>query len=71
MLKVVRQFLRRKPFHPFRVVMRSGARHHVVNPDRVAIGKSQMFLYSYPSNRMTWLSEADIELVYEPRRARG
>ena len=69
MTRRVKQLLHRQPFKPFRIVMRSGDRHDVTNPDRVAIGKS--FIYWFPpSDRMVQLAKSDIELVYEPRRSR-
>ena len=48
--------------------MKSGERHDVIDRERIAIGKTQVFLYSQPSNRMKWLKADEIELVYEPRR---
>jgi hypothetical protein len=68
MLEVIRQHLRRKPFSPFRIVMKSGERHEVVYPEKIAIGKDQVFLVEQPATRMASLREADIELVFEPRR---
>jgi len=67
-LELVRQFLHRKPFSPFRIVMRSGQRHEIVDPQKVAIGKTVVFAFL---PKMTEMAESEIELVYEPRRVRG
>lgn len=69
MLKRIRQFLHRKPFSPFRIVMKSGERHEVEDPDRVALPKPDVFLFKQ-GDRMLQLKENDIELVYEPRSPR-
>ena len=69
MTKLVRQLLHRKPFKPFRVVMRSGDRHDVTDPNRMAIGKSYVYWFP-PAGRMVQLAKREIELVYEPRRSR-
>ena len=68
MLERVRQFLHRKPFVPFRVVLKSGTRVEVGDPDKVAIGGTKAFVLVPPRDRITELPEADIELVYAPRR---
>jgi hypothetical protein len=65
----IREFLRRKPFRRFRVVMRSGERHDITDPDRVALGQMTVHWFP-PSGRWTQMSDDEIELVYEPRRAR-
>jgi len=49
--KLLKQLLHRKPFDPFRIVMRSGERHDITDPDRVAIAKTYVFLF--PS-RVGW-----------------
>ena len=67
-LELVRQFLHRKPFSPFRIVMRSGQRNEIVDPQKVAIGKTVVLAFL---PKMTEMAESEIELVYEPRRARG
>ncbi|HEY8746414.1 MAG TPA: hypothetical protein VIM11_00460 [Tepidisphaeraceae bacterium] len=67
-LELVRQFLHCKPFSPFRIVMRSGERHEIVDPVKVAVGKSKVMTLT---PRLKELAESEIELVYQPRRARG
>jgi hypothetical protein len=67
-LEEIRQLLRRKPFRPFRVVMRSGARHEIIHPEKVAIGPARAFAFL---PRIVAMPESEIELVYEPRQARG
>ena len=64
------QLLRRKPFRLVRVVMRCGQRYDIVDPDKVAVGLSEVFLFLPPSDRMKRLPKSDIELIYEPRDAR-
>jgi hypothetical protein len=55
MLDNLRELLRRDPFVPFRIVLTSGDRFDVLNPDLVAIGESQLF-YCYPqSDRLAYL----------------
>jgi hypothetical protein len=63
-LELIRQFLHRKPFRPFRVVMRSGARHEIRDRDKVAIADTKAYAFL---PRLTELPESEIELVYEPR----
>jgi len=70
MTRLVKQLLHRKPFNPFRIVMRSGQRHEITDPDRVAINRSFIFWFP-PAGRMERLAKADIELVYEPRIGRS
>jgi hypothetical protein len=65
MLELFRQFLRRKPFHPFRVVLRSGERYEIVDPEKVAVGQTKAF--ALVRGKMAELRESEIELVYEPR----
>ena len=67
MLDVLREFLRHKPFRPFRVVMRSGQRHDIVDREKIAIGQTKAYAFLL---RMTEIAASEIELVYEPRRAR-
>jgi len=69
-LEALRQLLRRMPFSPIRVVTRAGARHDILDPDKVAIGQTRVIFFSQPSGRMTQLKEAEIDLIYEPRRGR-
>ena len=66
-VEVVRTFLPQKPFRPFRIVMRSGDRHDITDPLRVAIGKSSVYVHV---KTMAELRETEIDLVYEPRSQR-
>jgi hypothetical protein len=70
MVERIRQLLHEKPFHPFRIVMKSGERHDVVDPEKIAIGQNQLFLYSGRTEKMTWLKVAEVELVYAPLHQR-
>lgn len=67
MLEQIRQLFRRKPFRPFRVVMQSGARHEIVDPEKVAVADTRVYAFL---PRMTEMPDDEIELVYEPRQAR-
>jgi hypothetical protein len=51
--------------------MKSGDRHDVFDPDKVAVGGKQIFLYSGTTGRMAWLKVEEIELVYVPRHKRA
>jgi hypothetical protein len=51
MKEQILELLHREPFVPFRIVMTSGQGHDVLNPDLVAIGESQMNVYSPKSDR--------------------
>jgi len=44
-LDTIRDLKRRDPFSPFRIVMSSGDRYLVEDPDALAIGSSQLFYY--------------------------
>ncbi len=68
MLKLLRQALYRKPFTPIRVVMRSGERHDIRDPNCVAIGQTEAFVFA--ESGMVWLRQDEIDSVYVPRRAR-
>lgn len=70
MTRLVRKLLRCKPFKPFRIVMRSGERHDVTDPDRVAISRSYIMWFP-PTGRMARLEKREIDVVYEPRRSRS
>ena len=41
----IRDLKRREPFAPFRIVMSSGDRYLIEDPDALAIGTSQLFYY--------------------------
>jgi hypothetical protein len=62
-VELIRWCLRCKPFQPFRVVMRTGVRHEIADPEKVAIGKSKVFAFL---PRLTEMAESEIDLVYKP-----
>jgi hypothetical protein len=66
-VKLVRSFLHQKPFRPFRIVMRSGKRHDITDPMKVAVGNSSVYVHV---STMAELRETEIDLVYEPRYQR-
>ena len=45
------ELLNRDPFVPFRIVMTSGHEHEVANPNLVAVGESQINVYTPKSDR--------------------
>jgi hypothetical protein len=45
------ELLHRDPFVSFRIVMMSGHEHEVANPDLVAVGESQINVYTPKSDR--------------------
>jgi hypothetical protein len=67
MLEMLREFLHQKPFRPVRVVLRSGQRHNIVDPEKVAVAATRAYSFQPPNERMTELPESEIELVYVPR----
>lgn len=70
MLEQVIQLLRRKPFSPFRIVMKSGERHDINDRDRIALGQSRIHWFP-TTGKWVQLATNEIELVYEPRRRSG
>jgi hypothetical protein len=44
-LDTIRDLKRRDPFSPFKIVMTSGDRYVIKDPDALAIGSSQVFYY--------------------------
>jgi hypothetical protein len=67
MVELVRQFLHQKPFRPFRVVMKSGERHEIDDPDRIAISRSEIHWFA-ENERWVRMKLDEIDLVYEPRK---
>jgi urocanate hydratase len=69
MVEIVRKLLCQKPFCPFRVVMKSGQRHDINDPDRMAISRSELHWFAKTDEwiRMRW---DEIDVVYEPRSPR-
>lgn len=69
MLESLQELLHHEPFVPFRIVVTSGDRYDVVNPNLVAIGQSMVF-YCYPrSDRLTWMPLNQIVSVETPADA--
>jgi hypothetical protein len=44
-LDTIRDLKRREPFSPFRIVMASGDRYTIEDPDALAIGRSQLHYF--------------------------
>jgi hypothetical protein len=44
-LDTIRDLKNQEPFSPFRIVMTSGDRYLIEDPDALAIGSSQLFYY--------------------------
>ncbi|MEX0775705.1 MAG: hypothetical protein WD042_08310 [Phycisphaeraceae bacterium] len=55
MLETIREYLHRNPFQPFRIVVTSGDRYDVPNPDLVAVLPTQLFVAEARSNRFHFL----------------
>ena len=55
MLQRLTQFLRSKPFIPFRVILTTGTHYDVLSPPQLAIGKSEFVYYFPKSNRLAHL----------------
>jgi len=63
MLELIREMLEREPFVPFSVVMSSGDRIKVENPDLVAIVEPQLTYYFPRSNGVAHLRLGQIALL--------
>lgn len=55
MIDQIRELLHRDPFQPFRIILTSGDRYDVGNPDLVALSQSYVFYVFPKSDRMAWL----------------
>lgn len=64
-LDTILDLKRRDPFSPFAVVMTSGDRCVIENPDALAISSSQLHYYPPRSNRAYHLRLSQIALVEE------
>jgi hypothetical protein len=51
MLETLRELLDRDPFEPFRIMLTSGHAYEVSNPHLVALGQTQLTLYSPRSDK--------------------
>jgi hypothetical protein len=69
MVEIVRQFLHRKPFAPFRIVMKSGERHDIDDAERIALSKSEIHWFP-KTGKWVHLSADEIDVVYKARQAR-
>jgi hypothetical protein len=71
-LDTILDLKRRDPFVPFQVVMTSGDRFLIENPDALAIGTSQLHYYLPRSDRAVHMRLSQIALVEEnPERTRS
>lgn len=64
-LDTILDLKRREPFVPFRVVMTSGDRFLIENPDALAIGSSQLHYYLPRSDKVVHMRLSQIALVEE------
>lgn len=55
MVETLTDMLHREPFQPFRIVLTSGDRYDIVNPDLVAVGRTQITVYAPRSDRFSVL----------------
>jgi hypothetical protein len=69
MKEQLRELLHRDPFVPFRIVMTSGHEHDVTNPDLVAVGESQINVYTPKSDRYVILRLNQIASIHVAQAA--
>jgi len=62
-LVTIRDLLRRDPFVPFGIVMNSGDRHKIEDPQSLAIGMSQLHYYLPHSDKAVHLRLNQITAV--------
>ena len=71
-IDTIRDLKNREPFVPFQIVMTSGDRYRIHDPDALAIGSSQLFYYPRQSGAGVHLRMTQIAVVEEngakPRR---
>ena len=63
MLATILMLKHREPFVQFQIVMNSGDRYLIENPDLLAVGKSEMAYYFPKSNRVAFLRSNQIAAV--------
>ena len=63
MLETILTLKHREPFIQFQIVMNSGDRYLIENPDLLAIGKSELAYYFPRSNRVTFIRTNQIVAV--------
>jgi hypothetical protein len=69
MLETIRELMHKNPFDPFRIVLTSGDKYDVLNPDLIALGESSIF-YCFPrSDRWAQLRLNQIAAVEAIHRA--
>jgi hypothetical protein len=64
-LDTIRDLMKREPFAPFRIVMTSGDRYVIENPEALAIGSSQLHYYLPRSDRAVHMRLNQIACVEE------
>ena len=64
-LDTIRELKARTPFKPFRIVVASGDRYLIENPDALAIGSSQLHYYLPRSDRAVHMRINQISAVEE------
>jgi hypothetical protein len=64
-LDTILDLKRREPFAPFLVVMSSGDRYLIENPDALAIGSSQLHYYLPRTDKVVHMRLSQITLVEE------
>lgn len=63
MLETILMLKHREPFVQFQILMNSGDRYLIENPDLLAIGKSELAYYFPKSNRVAFLRSNQIAAV--------
>lgn len=63
MLENIKALKHREPFVKFEIVMTSGDRYQIENPDILAIGKSELAYYFPKSNRVAFLRTNQVAAV--------
>ena len=63
LLNAIRDLKRRKPFEPFRMVMASGEKYLVENPDNFAFGASEIFYFFPHSDKFVFIKASQIAAI--------
>jgi hypothetical protein len=69
-LDTIRDYKRQEPFLPFTVVMTSGDKYRIEDPDSLAIGSSQLHYYLPHSDRAIHMRMSEIAAVEGPEERR-
>jgi hypothetical protein len=64
-IDTIRDLLRRNPFKNFLIVMSSGDRYRIEDPQAMAIGASQLFYYLPHSDKAVHIRHSQIVAVEE------